>query len=101
MANDYISREAVVKNLLDECVIMGYGGLTPRDVTRVVACTPNADVVERKRGEWIGESDGYADGNPVYDIWSCSCCGRYFDEWDEMPTWNFCPVCGADMRGDE
>ena len=41
----YISREAVVKNLLDECKIMGYGGLTPRDVTRVVACTPNVDVV--------------------------------------------------------
>jgi len=49
------------------------------------------------RGHWIGEADGYADGELVYDIWSCSCCGKYFDEWDDKPTWNFCPNCGAYM----
>ena len=53
------------------------------------------------RGEWAGDYDGYADGAPVYDMWSCSCCGKQFDEWDEKPTWKFCPECGADMREGE
>lgn len=59
---------------------------------------PAADVRPVKRGEWVGDYDGYADGMPVYDMWSCSVCGKRFDEWDERPSWNFCPNCGADMR---
>lgn len=55
---------------------------------------------ERKRGKWVGtEYDGYADGNPVYYEWACSECGCLFE--DEEPTYNFCPNCEADMRGDE
>lgn len=53
---------------------------------------------EQKKGHYIGEADGYADGELVYDIWSCSECGCYFEDWDEQPTYNFCPNCGADMR---
>lgn len=53
---------------------------------------------QKMSGQWIGEADEYADGYPVYDIWSCSCCGKYFDEWDEKPDWNFCPHCGARME---
>ena len=53
---------------------------------------------ERKKGRFIGtEYDGYADGNPVYYAWECSECGCVFE--DEEPTYNFCPNCGADMRG--
>lgn len=48
---------------------------------------------------WIGEGDGYADGEMVYDIWICSNCGYVVDEGDnEKPWYNFCPNCGADMR---
>jgi len=55
---------------------------------------------ERKTGEWIGtEYDGYADGNPVYYEWKCSACGCVIE--DDEPTWNFCPNCGADMRGEQ
>ena len=53
---------------------------------------------EMKTGEWCADYDGYSDGEPVYDMWWCSACGEYFDEWDDRPTWNFCPNCGADMR---
>ena len=57
-----------------------------------------ADVQPVVQGKWHAEGDGYADGEIVYDMWSCSCCGEYFDEWDDKPTWNYCPNCGADMR---
>ena len=54
---------------------------------------------EREKGKFIGtEYDGYADGNPVYYEWKCSECGCIFE--DEEPTFNFCPNCGADMRGE-
>ena len=56
---------------------------------------------ERKTGEWIGmEYDGYADGNYVYYEWKCSKCGCVIEE-EGRPTYNYCPQCGADMRGNE
>ena len=44
---------------------------------------------ERKKGEWI--EDGYYDLPCV-----CSYCGTAGER-----KWNFCPNCGADMRGDD
>ena len=52
---------------------------------------PSAD---RPQGEWIGEADGYADGELVYDTWYCSNCGYVADD-EEPPTWNYCPNCGC------
>ena len=62
---------------------------------------PAADVRPVVRAVWYGEADGYADGELVYDMWSCPICGKRFEEWEEKPDWNFCPNCGADMRGGE
>lgn len=52
---------------------------------------------EPKKGKWIGEGDGYADGYMVYDLWYCSNCD-YCYEGDEEPDWNYCPNCGAKME---
>jgi len=50
-----------------------------------------------KHGRWIGvEYDGYADGNPVYDVWECSeCHGEHYGEYDTLPP--YCKDCGAMM----
>ena len=40
---------------------------------------------ERKRGEWIVQNH----------VVCCSECG------EQNMEWNFCPYCGADMRGDK
>ena len=60
-----------------------------------------ADVRPVKHGHYVGEGDGYANGELVYDTWKCSECGCVFEDEYEKPTYNFCPNCGADMRGDE
>ena len=56
---------------------------------------------ECRKGEWIGEYDGYYDGEPIVDIWRCSECDKVFDEWDDKPDWKYCPNCGSYNGDDE
>lgn len=59
----------------------------------------NREQVEKVWGaHWMGSADGYADGELVYDIWTCSNCGYVIDEEDDpdmLPQ--FCPKCYAAM----
>lgn len=67
-------------------------------VDQVLDCTPAADVVEVRHGRWIGlEYDGYADGDPVYDLWECSECGEEVRGEDVPVTHPWCHCCGARM----
>ena len=52
---------------------------------------PAADVVPVVHGEW-------ADNN---DIWLCNNCGKWIDILQGDADMNFCPNCGADMRGEQ
>lgn len=59
---------------------------------------PTTDVVERKRGKWIYDMNGY---------YKCSRCGieTYIPDngsafVDDSESYHFCRWCGADMRGD-
>lgn len=60
-----------------------------------------ADAAPVVHGIWIGESDGYADGEPVVDVWYCSECDHCIDDGtdDESLLPNYCPDCGAKMDG--
>ena len=62
---------------------------------------PTVDAVPVRHGHYVGEADGYANGELVYDVWKCSECGCVFEDDYEKPTYNYCPNCGADMRGEE
>lgn len=56
---------------------------------------------ERKKGEWIEEDlSGYLTpgGNSIYH---CSECGHTEGPWPHPRLTNFCPSCGADMRGED
>ena len=46
---------------------------------------------ERKKGRWITKSTN----GEMFDV--CSACG--YVEWDD--SHNYCPNCGAEMRGEE
>lgn len=96
----YIEREAAIKRF--NFAVLDCLGMEPTiragDIIKALESIPAADVRPVVRAEWYGEADGYADGELVYDMWSCPICGKRFEEWEEKPNWNFCPNCGADMR---
>ena len=51
----------------------------------------------RKKGKWVS-ADAIFGGVPFY----CSECGENTrDTVMGKPRWNFCPNCGADMRGEQ
>ncbi len=60
-------------------------------VLTVIEGFPTADVAPVVRGEW--EKVRFSRG-----IMACSACGYYFQE-SQMPHRNFCPACGARMKG--
>lgn len=54
---------------------------------------------ERPKGEWIFNQ---YDGNANIGNWHCSEC-RHIEigGYNQKPNANFCPNCGADMRGEK
>ena len=69
-------------------------------VRTVLLTAPTVDAVEVVHGRWIPlEYDGYADGNPVWDLWECSECQEEHSG-DEDTLTPYCPNCGAKMDGD-
>lgn len=92
---EYIERSKVTDALIDKTSIVGS---RLEEAVNAICAIPAADVRLVARGYWHGEGDGHADGELVCDMWQCSCCGEWFDEWDDKPAWNYCPNCGADMR---
>ena len=79
-----------------------FDGLIERiEINSVINAQPTADVVERKRGEWIaynGDDSNWLrnDGSPVF--MQCSECNTMVVN-NFAFNWNYCPNCGADMRG--
>lgn len=66
----------------------------------VIGKQPTVDAVEVVHGHWIPiEYDGYADGNPVWDLWECSEC-QEDHSGDEDTLTPYCPYCGAKMDGE-
>lgn len=57
---------------------------------------PLVEIEERKVGKWIVERDDYGE----LTRWHCSNC---YDKTGFFTTcaWDYCPNCGADMRGSE
>ena len=52
---------------------------------------------EQKRGKWI-EDRLVSTGGGTYGVRRCSECEAYYQ--DVGYGYNYCPNCGADMRGD-
>ena len=70
------------------CLVGKGQSATQAALRRVIefAAENTADVQPVKRGKWI---------KATFDYSQCSICGEYRHQS------NFCPNCGADMRGDD
>lgn len=71
------------------------GKLTEFEALGILSGQPTADVRENVKGEWITANE-----QPYfrkhYNNVVCSVCHRKGDS-----RWNFCPNCGAKMRGEQ
>lgn len=96
----WIVKEYLEKELLiQEIKALRKSFFLPAVFERIVNELPIAEVRPASKADWMGEGDGYADGEMVYDVWSCSCCGFTVDEGeDSPPEWNYCPNCGAEFE---
>ena len=81
----------------DVCANYGEGfcqhGYTAPLVRLMIKEMPTVDAAEVVHGKWIGEVGGY--------MWrqNCSVCnGPVYNKM--KPYYNYCPYCGADMRGE-
>ena len=95
---DYISRRAAIE-AVDECTKLkiadDFYTVYTEDMKDMIADIPAADVRENVKGEWIVESVDLFHGEEVGESYICSVCGK-----DAFDKFDFCPNCGADMRGE-
>lgn len=99
---DCISRQAAIDALAEEWYhdVEDY-----RTAVSVVGNLPSAQP-ERCKGEWIDSNNiqvGWdkVDKSCPADSCKCSNCGEWLVASDEYCVkGNFCPICGADMRGE-
>ena len=102
--NDYIKRDDAITEICRKGCDLERGGIrivamveAKQFAVDVLDNIPAADVRENVRGKWIDAGD----------FWSCTVCGstrlkRYncaYGKCKAIVPDNYCPACGADMRG--
>ena len=97
--SDLISRSALMnelaRNSIVKIVVVG-----EKTVWDIVKDQPTIEAVEVVHGKWEEITDNWYDEI----IYRCSVCNEEFVTIDGTPAenlYNFCPNCGADMRGKE
>ena len=84
---DPIEREDALQALVDSDV----RGYDYRQLEKAIKAIPSAD---RPQGEWILQDDEHH----IEKIYLCSNCEN-FEAWGEYEKYNYCPNCGARMKG--
>ena len=87
---------AVLKNAIDYAVMFGDSEMH-RLLVQVIAHQPTIDAEPVRHGKWI-KADSQQYFRKHYPCFTCSECGY---RKDSQKKWNYCPNCGADMKGAE
>lgn len=96
--DDTINRQAAIDSIMEEPSEARYPVYYAEKIRQLPSEQP-----ERK-GEWTPgreiarEMCGDAVTAIFYENCSCSVCGYSVQN---IPLWNFCPICGADMRRED
>ena len=105
---EYIKREDALKafpkaeaNIFENCRYCTC--LDSDQINEILNSIPAANVVERKKGQWIWDDDGMDWG---IGAWRCSSCKARSPMWWNTERTNprnksghcFCPNCGAEME---
>ena len=85
---EYIKKEDILNELGDTNM-----DILTDEVKEIVNGLPTYSFPDREKGEWISR-EGTGECFPFWERHKCSKCGKYGEG-----TFNFCPNCGADMRG--
>lgn len=98
---EYIDRQAAIAEIkriyCTDC--FNYNGVKCRacdfeNAMDVLEDMPKADVAPVRHGHWIDCEDEYS------SYVRCSVCGDEYTNWEaDCAHTDFCPGCGADMRG--
>ena len=99
-ANDCISRQAAIDAAIEAADEWdgGYNFTRANMIADAINNIAPSAQPERRKAEWIPEFDGKFTGGAYW--FSCSKCKRIVPEV-RNGGWNFCPNCGADMRGEQ
>lgn len=100
--SDLIRREDATK-AVESSIKDGWGRISPIDACQNIRCLPSAD---RPQGKWQ-EVYAETDYNNGWIEFTCECCGHqhglesgeYGWSYGDPIPWEFCPLCGARMKG--
>ena len=89
--SEYIKKEDALRGADMLCLETSYDNQKVEDMLNEL---PTYSFPDREKGEWIPMYDRWGDIVTTVCGYECSKCGEWNADND-----NFCPNCGADMRG--
>lgn len=95
-----MTREEAIRHLHTYSTTMGSGQTSDEQHNEAKRMAIQALSADKPQGKWLRISNDWIDGTcgARYFPIRCSVCG--YSTYDDDAT-NFCPNCGADMRGEE
>ena len=92
----YIDADALIENFGKLTVELWLDSVEEAEIVSLIGNSPSIDI-EPKRGEWVKRKS--EELWATVDFAYCSECKQPIIHKHLSPLWNFCPNCGADMRG--
>ena len=97
--DDLISRQVAID------AVKEYFKFSPLEGRQCAKAIERVPTVQPRKGKWMPHNEksreyiGTVLVNVEYDYWLCDTCGYRVEK--RQPMYNFCPNCGADMRGEQ